>query len=591
MKKIKELLVHNFQGVLFLIGIAMANLIFFQQENWKMEPVKTALLSILFFFLLRIFTEQKDKSRDIREKAGIIFLGLLFGLMIVVGQKIQVGTRIFQSFSWSDLIWVIFYTWIGILLFTGLNWLRSKLRIGEQSVVSTNIKRKFSRKCWLLFAGILAVCWIPIWIIYFPGIVPDDATISIAMFLGDMPWDNHFPVFYSLIVGLCLKIGDLFLDYNAGVALYSFFQLGSMALILGRMLEWMRSKGVHKILVYFGLAYFGAVPFFGNYAIVMWKDPWFCGVMLLLGMFLYDHVVEDRNSFLQKKNLGIYSGMSILMSLLRNNGVYIVILTSLCLVVLYRKEIKKIAAVSVCTVALIYFVTGPVYMAVFSAENLFVESVGIPLQQMARVVEENGKIGEEEEEFLDNLMPMEKYLEYYNPYLVDPIKWAPEFNTDYLNANKGEFFKTWFSLLKSNFGIYVEQYLMGTYGFWHIGGDTPYEFVKTEIAGNDWGIYQSQFFENKLGYFIQEELGNKYDFLPSGLFVWLLLYDIVLCWMKRKALYILPLTGMIGNWLTLMIATPTAFGIRYIYILVIAVPLLLVYPWLAGRQKEKEREV
>lgn len=591
MKKIKELLDDNFQGVLLGVGIAMANLIFFQQENWKMEPVKTALLSILFFFLLRIFTEQKDKSRGIREKAGIIFLGLLFGLMIVVGQKIQVGTRIFQSFSWSDLIWVIFYTWIGILLFTGLNWLCSKLWIGEQSVVSTNIKRKFSRKCWLLFAGILAVCWIPIWIIYFPGIVPDDATISIAMFLGDMPWDNHFPVFYSLIVGLCLKIGDLFLDYNAGVALYSFFQLGSMALILGRMLEWMRSKGVHKILVYFGLAYFGAVPFFGNYAIVMWKDPWFCGVMLLLGMFLYDHVVEDRNSFLQKKNLGIYSGMSILMSLLRNNGVYIVILTSLCLVVLYRKEIKKIAAVSVCTVALIYFVTGPVYMAVFSAENLFVESVGIPLQQMARVVEENGKIGEEEEEFLDNLMPMEKYLEYYNPYLVDPIKWAPEFNTDYLNANKGEFFKTWFSLLKSNFGIYVEQYLMGTYGFWHIGGDTPYEFVKTEIAGNDWGIYQSQFFENKLGYFIQEELGNKYDFLPSGLFVWLLLYDIVLCWMKRKALYILPLTGMIGNWLTLMIATPTAFGIRYIYILVIAVPLLLVYPWLAGRQKEKEREV
>ena len=134
MKKIKELLAHNFQGVLFLIGIAMANLIFFQQENWKMEPVKTALLSILFFFLLRIFTEQKDKSRDIREKAGIIFLGLLFGLMIVVGQKIQVGTRIFQSFSWSDLIWVIFYTWIGILLFTGLNWLCCKLRIGEQSV-------------------------------------------------------------------------------------------------------------------------------------------------------------------------------------------------------------------------------------------------------------------------------------------------------------------------------------------------------------------------------------------------------------------------------------------------------------------------
>ena len=82
MKKIKELLDDNFQGVLLVAGIAMANLVFFQQENWKMEPVKTALLSILFFFLLRIFAEQKEKSRDIREKAGIIFLGLLFGRMI-----------------------------------------------------------------------------------------------------------------------------------------------------------------------------------------------------------------------------------------------------------------------------------------------------------------------------------------------------------------------------------------------------------------------------------------------------------------------------------------------------------------------------
>lgn len=113
----------------------------------------------------------------------------------------------------------------------------------------------------------------------------------------------------------------------------------------------------------------------------------------------------------------------------------------------------------------------------------------------------------------------------------------------------------------------------------------PYEFVKTDIVGNDWGIYQNQFFENHLGYFIQEELAGKYDFLPSGLFVWILLYDIVLAWAKRKSLYILPLAGMIGNWLTLMVATPTAFGVRYVYILVIGLPLLLAYPGLLDRGK------
>ena len=84
----------------------MANLVFFQQESWKMDPVKIALLSLGFFYLLRIFTDQMGKITDIREKTGILLLGLLFGLMVVVGQKIRVEERIFESISWSDLVWL-----------------------------------------------------------------------------------------------------------------------------------------------------------------------------------------------------------------------------------------------------------------------------------------------------------------------------------------------------------------------------------------------------------------------------------------------------------------------------------------------------
>lgn len=577
----------NRQGIILVIGIGLGNLVFFQQEGWKMEPIKIALVSLLFYGLLQIFFLQWNEIKEDRRRlVGTLIFSLVFGAMVVIGQKISVEQWIFQEFGVSDIIWFLFYTVLGILLFTGSYWLFEKR---ELSCIEKKKGYVFSRKRWMLYTGLLAVCWLPVWAVYFPGIVPGDATNSIAMVLGDMPWDNHFPVFYSLIVGLCLKIGTLFSGYNLGIALYSFLQLSTMALILGRLLEWLRSKGIRKILVFFGAAYFAAAPMFGNYAIVMWKDPWFCGVLLLLAMFLYDHIVEDRNSFLERKNLLIYSGLSVLMALLRNNGVYIVILTSLCLLVVYRKMVKRVVLASVLSVALIYIITGPVYMIIFSAENLFVESVGIPLQQMARVVTEGGEIGKEEQEFLDALMPLEKYPEYYDPFLVDPIKWAPEFQTEYLNSHKEKFFSTWFSLLKSNLGIYVEQYLMGTYGFWHIGGDLPYEFVKTDIAGNDWGIYQNQFFENHFGYFIQEEFLGKYDFLPSGLFVWILFYDLLLCWIKKRLIYILPLIGMIGNWLTLMVATPTAFGIRYIYILVIGLPLLLAYPWLLNRESNADR--
>ena len=184
---------------------------------------------------------------------------------------------------------------------------------------------------------------------------------------------------------------------------------------------------------------------------------------------------------------------------------------------------------------------------------------------------------EEEREFLDQLLPIELYDDYYNPYLVDPIKWAPDFDMDFLEANKSEFFKTWWSILKRHFGTYVEQYLMGTYGFWHIGGELPYEFVKTDISENTWGLYQAEILYQYFDYDMKAALWEKYDYIASGLLIWILLYDVVLCWMRKKTVYILPLLVFVGNWMTLMIATPIAFGIRYVYVCVIGLPLLIVY--------------
>lgn len=123
--------------------------------------------------------------------------------------------------------------------------------------------------------------------------------------LKQMPWDNHYPVFYSLIIGGFLLVGYLLNNLNLGVALYSLAQLLSMAWGLGFFLEWLQKKGVKKSIIYLSLCYFAAFPLFGNYAIVMWKDPWFSIVLLMLGMFLYDHVVVDHASFPEKKESGL----------------------------------------------------------------------------------------------------------------------------------------------------------------------------------------------------------------------------------------------------------------------------------------------
>ena len=567
--------------IFFLIlAITLANLVFFHQESWLMNPVYIALFSILIYIGLKFAWKNSGRLKSARILGGTLLLGILFSLMVVAGHKIHADSAAFLPFTVADVFWFLLYFLAGCLLFFDLYLISVDSKIRNGMTMEVLPVSKWNKKNWLLYSIILFIAWIPSLVTYFPGIVPDDATVSMAIVFGEMPWDNHFPVFYTLVVGGFLFVGHCLNDYNISIALYSVFQMLIMAAILGHLMEWLEQKGIKKILIYMGLAYFAAAPVFGNYAVVMWKDPVFSGILILLTLLLIDHVVIKPDSFLDKKILICYSGLIILASLMRNNGIYIGILLSAGLLIVYRKRIKRVLITSVVSLGLVWFITGPVYEHVFSAENVFVESIGIPLQQMARVVIEDGKMTEEEKAFMDHLLPLEKYQDYYWPFLADPVKWAPEFDTEYLDSHKTEFFKVWLSMLTKNFDIYVKQYLMGTYGFWHIGGETNYEFVKTDIAKNWWGMYQSQPFENLLGYPMQEKLAERYDYISTGLLVWILLFDIVLCWMRKKSIYMIPLLVLAGNWITLMAASPTAFGVRYIYVLVIGLPLMLLYPWL-----------
>lgn len=567
--------------IFFLIlAITIANLVFFHQESWLMNPVYIALFSILIYIGLKFAWKNSGRLKSARILGGTLLLGILFSLMVVAGHKIHADSAAFLAFTVADVFWFLLYFLAGCLLFFDLYLISVDSKIKNGMTMEVLPISKWNKKNWLLYSIILFIAWIPSLVTYFPGIVPDDATVSMAIVFGEMPWDNHFPVFYTLVVGGFLFVGHCLNDYNISIALYSVFQMLIMAAILGHLMEWLEQKGIKKILIYLGLAYFAAAPVFGNYAVVMWKDPVFSGILILLTLLLIDHVVIKPDSFLDKKILICYSGLIILASLMRNNGIYIGILLSAGLLIVYRKRIKRVLITSVVSLGLVWFITGPVYEHVFSAENVFVESIGIPLQQMARVVIEDGKMTEEEKAFMDHLLPLEKYQDYYWPFLADPVKWAPEFDTEYLDSHKTEFFKVWLSMLTKNFDIYVKQYLMGTYGFWHIGGETNYEFVKTDIAKNWWGMYQSQPFENRLGYPMQEKLAERYDYISTGLLVWILLFDIVLCWMRKKSIYMIPLLVLAGNWITLMAASPTAFGVRYIYVLVIGLPLTVLYPWL-----------
>lgn len=564
-------------------SIAIITLLFLNSSR-PMEPVRMGVAAVLLYAGGWNLYKNRGAGNK-RIAAGICILAVALALMTVAGSKIHIGDWNFEKARKSDLFWIALYSLVFCVMMGNLFLLTERESVGKWLVRQRDYTKTEFSKVWLAASILLAIFWIPVFTIYFPGIVADDSTISIAMFFKEMPWDNHFPVFYSLIVGGLVKLGGLLGNHNLGVALYSAIQMVIMAAGLGYFLAWLWEKGVHRLYVFGSAAFFASAPLFGNYAIVMWKDPVFSLLLLLMVLFLFDHVAENKEGFLKKKNIVKYILLSIGICLMRNNGIYIVALLAVGLMVIYRKHWKRAAIACFVGILISMVVTGPIYSKVFSAENLFVESLGVPLQQMARVVVTGGEMTQGQREYMDSLLPIEQYQELYNPHLIDPIKWAADFDNEFLESHKAEFFETWLQMLAPNFKAYVEAYLMETLSFWRIGEEIPYEMAKTDITENTWGIYSYMPVENMTGYQILEEINQKYDFIPTALPIWGVFICGVFCLMGEKKRYIIPLVPFAGTWLTMMVATPTAFGLRYVFIYAIGLPLIVIYMWLAGRKK------
>lgn len=113
----------------------------------------------------------------------------------------------------------------------------------------------------------------------------------------------------------------------------------------------------------------------------------------------------------------------------RNNGIYIVCFLELSLlltVFIKRKgslfpKLKKVAANMGIIVFTIYIITGPIYQNL-NLNGEPVESLGIFLNQMASVVSYNGNMSDFDREFMEHLLPLDRYEDTYRPCVVDLLK-------------------------------------------------------------------------------------------------------------------------------------------------------------------------
>lgn len=531
----------------------------------------------------------------IRSKALLFFSGL-FAVSLVLASHVVVtgGVR-----DLSDKNYISNYTWVDILALVVifvvvsqgvvrlLNWYRgvaeTKLLARSDGSVWTSLMEK---PLWV-YVLIICLCWLPWPLSWYPGFIYGDSISSVMQAQGLWGYNNHHPIVYTLWLKIWLTLGIKIHNVSLGCAIYTLTQMILIAWALSWMARWMYRKNVNPAYCVFTLAYFALTPFFAQNNASMWKDPLFSSAVLILCIRLYDYFTEK--TILKARTVFWIGLFSAFVCALRNNGAYVILFTALAAAGLclfyrtsfFRKKALWLAGAMFVLASVTIVIQGPVFHRLHWNQS-YAETVGLPLNQMARVVAYNGRMSARNKAFMAKLYPLDKYKEVYAPGLVDRFKWARGFDAGYLGSHKNEFFKNYISMMAKNPRIAFEGWELLTIGYWSVDhftfdtGNLPKGCLWCfKWWTKDHGIKTKNFLANPA--FDSRAVFSQYDAtVPLGLVTWLVVLLAILSFARRNAetqVALLPLLAVI---LSLLLAVPIHYWERYGYMLTLATPLLLV---------------
>lgn len=320
----------------------------------------------------------------------------------------------------------------------------------------------------LLFILLLALPWL---IFYFPGTLQWDAHAQLWVFWGDpaavASAGNH-PVILTQIMGGCIWLGrQMFHSDSIGLFLYTGTQFTAQSLTFAYASYLLRKLDAPILFSWGTLLYWSVHPFFPIWGYTMVKDTPFYIFILL-------HIVVLMDILLNQKGHATWWQTSLLLvsiagtALSRNDGRYVILVTLLCALALYRKYWKVyLAGIAFCL--LLVFSVDNIYMPYHNiAKGNMGDMLSIPLQQTARYLREHyDEVTAEEAMVLQEgfTIGLNEIADIYYPICSDPVKAYFQANPDpaYLKS----YFKVWFSQFRKHPNTYIQAFLNHTYGYFY----------------------------------------------------------------------------------------------------------------------------
>ena len=416
--------------------------------------------------------------RGYRAGLGQWLFGLFFGVAnyfgvtlfafdswLFVGRLIGVGTVALKCLG-QGLAMTAALTWIS-------GWLRSPRRELEPLRLHglwARLHGFYTRRPTLALTALLAVCYLPFLIIFYPGVVISDMAWMFEQFEGITQMTTWHSVFTTWTFALCVRFGRLFGSDNLGCCLYMALQTGLLCYAVARSLSLMRRLGSSRRWQLAGMAFFCLTPIWGTYCIMLGKDTLFTATVLL---WLVQTVEWARG--LRRWGPGrwaLYALTALLICLWRNNGLYLALpcLLVFVLALARRGDRLRMGGVAAGVLAVMLAFDNLLVPALGIVDNRASGVYSLPFQQVARVVRNHREeLTPQQLEAIDQVLDVDEIGALYEPWISDPVKYTYRQFGQGAQVEKqalAGFRQVWLELLPTYWQTYVEAFVANTRGYY-----------------------------------------------------------------------------------------------------------------------------
>ncbi|WP_032122318.1 DUF6020 family protein [Clostridium amazonitimonense] len=408
---------------------------------------------------------------------------------------------------------------------------------------------------------------------FYPGVMTADSMNQWTQISKGVYYDSN-PVVHTLFTYLITRIW-----YSPAAVVI--VQVFIMSTIIGYCMYSFEKLGVDKKILYLVTLAMALNPVNGIMFVTLWKDIIYTGFILLFTMLIINIVITNNEWINTRKNLIYFILCSLGVVLFRHNGLLPLFVTLTILIILNIKKSKPYVITFISVLAIFLLIKGPIYKIIGIEPASSSEAFGIPTQQIAAVIKNNGYLTEDQLKKAEEIMPLNSWAENYMPGNVDYIKFHKDFNVDKLMEDKMGFLKLWAGACIQNPKIALKAYGSQTAIGWSVKGYV--NWGSREISENSLGLKQT-ILSNTL-----TKIGNKFLNLtqksdltyffwkPAFQMFFMILFAFVAI-LRNGPKTILVILPVLLNAATIFIATP-AQDFRYLYanILVYLVTILFSF--------------